>query len=82
MYFENFQKYLFHNWILSVIGEYQHAKFKISMRVFFKKSFHKMSTLKILKSIFIKFSVYTQLIQLINILFRKCFQRNLSPSNC
>ena len=60
----------------SVIGEYQHERFKISMRVFFKKNFDKISTLKILKSIFIKFSFYTQLIQLINILSRKCFKEN------
>ena len=43
------------------------------MRVIFKKNFDKISTLKILKSIFIKFSFYTQF-QLINILLRKCFK--------
>ena len=43
------------------------------MRVIFKKNFDKISTLKILKSIFIKFSFYTQF-QLINILSRKCFK--------
>ena len=43
------------------------------MRVIFKKNFDKISTLKILKTIFIKFSFYTQF-QLINILSRKCFK--------
>ena len=72
-FFENFQKYLFLNWKPSVIREWQHEKFKISMRVTFKTNFDKISTLKILKSIFIKFSFQTQF-QLINILSMKCFK--------
>ena len=40
------------------------------MRVNFKKNFEKISTLKILKKNFIKFSFYTQF-QLTNILLRK-----------
>ena len=43
------------------------------MRVILKKNFDKIFTLKILKTIFIQFSFYTQF-QLINILFRKCFK--------
>ena len=43
------------------------------MREILKKNFDKISTLKILKSIFTKFPFYTQF-QLINILFRKCFK--------
>ena len=43
------------------------------MRVIFKKNFDKISTLKILKSIYVKFSFYTQF-QVINILSRKCFK--------
>ena len=43
------------------------------MRVIFKKNFDKISTLKILKSIYVKFSFYTQF-QLINILSRKSFK--------
>ena len=43
------------------------------MRVIFKKNFDKISTLKILKSIFIKFSFYTQF-QLIKISARKCLK--------
>ena len=43
------------------------------MRVIFRKNFDKISTLKILKTIFTKFSFYTQF-QLINILSRKCFK--------
>ena len=46
------------------------------MSVFFKMNFDKTSTPKILKYVFIQFFFYTQLIQLINILSRKCFQRN------
>ena len=51
---------MFHNWKPSVRGEYQHEKFKISMRVSFKNNFDKISTLKIFKTIFIPFSLYTQ----------------------
>ena len=43
------------------------------MRGIFAKNFDKITTLKILKSIFIKFSFYIQF-QLINILSRKCFK--------
>ena len=43
------------------------------MKVNFKKNFDKISIFKILKSIFIKISFYTQF-QLINILLRKCFK--------
>ena len=43
------------------------------MRVIYKKNFDKISTFKILKTIFIQFFFYTQF-QLINILFRKCFK--------
>ena len=43
------------------------------MKVIFKKNFDKISILKILKSILIKFSFYTQF-QLINILSKKCFK--------
>ena len=43
------------------------------MRVIFKKNFDKISTVKILKSISIKFSFCTQF-QLINILLRKSFE--------
>ena len=40
------KKKLFYNWIPSVIGEYQHENFKISMRVLFKMNFDKIFTLK------------------------------------
>ena len=40
------------------------------MRVIFKKNFDKISTLKILKTIFIQFSLHTQF-QLINILYNE-----------
>ena len=43
------------------------------MRVILKKNFDKIFTLKILKTIFIQFSLYTQF-QLINILSRKGFK--------
>ena len=43
------------------------------MIVIFKKNFDKISNLKILKTIFIKFSFYTQF-QLINMLSRKYFK--------
>ena len=49
------KKYLFPNWKPNVIGERLHGKFKISMRVFCPKiNFDKISTLKILKSLFYK----------------------------
>ena len=44
------------------------------MRVILKKNFDKISTLKFLKSIFMKFFFYTQF-QLINILSRKYFKK-------
>ena len=43
------------------------------MKVIFKNNFDKISTLKILKSMFIKLFFYTQF-QLINILLKKCFK--------
>ena len=72
-----FQKYLFPNLILGVIGEYEHENFKISKRVIFKNNFNKISTLKIYKKKIIKFSFYTQF-QLINILLRNVSKKFIS----